>query len=252
MLLAFICLTVSQQIKDDFPHICSINKHASYNRTALPVKKASSALSLPVVKTGSTLCLISHVCIKYANPIPDRPYKHEIHFPSGIKVMSPFHTNTATDGSDNTALWGRACIQRCFEDVLKVPSPCFPTICTAFWASGLNPAEPHRWAQTSEGGVKCHSWNALFGFGWCLLRGKKWVLGETEWPPCFHLHIYCFTSRTKDSQILDHLYYCDVRPWYMCSMLSDLIMAQHSKFLTCWKGNECKGAFIQKFHDIFS
>lgn len=215
-----------------------------HNGTALLVRTASSALSLPVVKTGSTLCLISPVCIKYANPITDRPYKHEIHFPSGIKVMSPFHTNTVTDGSDNTALWGRACVQRCFEDVLKVPSPCFPTICTAVWASGLNPAEPHRWARTSEG----HSWNALFGFGWCLLRGKKQVFRGDRMASMFPSLCLLFHLEDQGFPLYPFvLLWCATMIYVFNAQWSNYSAHSVSKFLTCRKGNECKGHSFRSF-----
>lgn len=73
-----------------------------------------------------TQCLVSPVCIKHVSLFPDRLNKHEIHFPSGIKDV-----NLLSHKWQRHAGRSVLCIQRCSEELLRVPS-------TSFWASGLN------------------------------------------------------------------------------------------------------------------
>lgn len=119
-----------------------ISSHHSPYRNHLKPQQHLQLCSKPPFlwnKKHVTQCFKSTLCIKYVDPITND--KYEIHFPPRIKVMNPFHTLTHTHTvrwNDDTALRDLSCVQRCFEDVLWVPSPSFPTTCWAFWASGSN------------------------------------------------------------------------------------------------------------------
>lgn len=178
------CFTDGQQINADyFPVICSTNKHASdfkspyttYKATTLSHCQYGQLCSKPsFLWSGKrvTQCLVSMVRVKCVDPITDG--KHEIHFPSRIKVRNPFNANKRASHTPSAR-----CCELCpvFRGVLKM--------CNKFHLPpSQQPAEPfglqdktswatqaaHDFRKQSEMSRLKHS---LFSFCWCLLRKRK-------------------------------------------------------------------------------